>query len=175
MKKLYLSTLVLFLITIIAFFSFLFSLSMQQNSDADNISAINNSATKNNNNAQKTEDENKIDDHLPSKIYHVNGEIRRITKNSIFVEAIILEGKTLKFNKNKETEIIEIKIDQNTNFSKLTFVPKDDGGGYSSVIQKIEFNDLKTGDKIEAMAGINIKGLKNFMAISIKIMPKSIR
>lgn len=174
MKKLYLSTLVLFLITIIAFFSFLFLLSKQQNFN-NNIPAKNNVVAKNNNDAQKTKDENKIDDNLPSKIYHVNGEIKKISKDTIFVEAIILEGKKLEFNKEKKTEIIEIKIGPNTNFSKLTFIPKEDGRGYSSVIQKIKFDDLKKEDKIEAMAGADIKGLKNFTAISIKIMPKSIQ
>ncbi|MEA2088311.1 MAG: hypothetical protein U9O55_00490 [Patescibacteria group bacterium] len=172
MKKLYLSTLMLFLITIIAFFSFLFLMSQNNQNQPANISK-NPSNNKNINANINTE--KKIDNGLPLKIYHVNGKIIKITKDAIFVEAIILEGKKLEFNKERKTEIIEIEIKPNTKINKLTFIPKSDGKSYSSIIQKIQFSDLKINDRIEATAGSDIKGAKKFIANSIKVMPRSIQ
>lgn len=172
MKKLYLSILILFLTSIISFFSFLFFVSKEQNSN-HNISVKKNIAT--NNNIQKTKPNKKISDNLPSKIYHINGEIKKITKDSIFIEAIILEEKTLNSKEKAKTQIIEVKVNNKTKITKLTFAPKKNSKNYSSVVENISLNDLKINDRIEAIAGSNIKGLKSFLANSIQVMPKSIQ
>lgn len=116
-----------------------------------------------------------VNDNLPEKIYHINGIIKKINEDRIFVDAIVLSGKTLMPNKEGKTKIAEVVISQNTKITKLTFVAKEDGKSYSPKTENIELSDLNIGDKIEAISSSDIKGKDSFTAASIQLMQTSIK
>lgn len=116
-----------------------------------------------------------INDNLPVKIYHINGTIKKIEEGRIFVDAIILTGKTLRPNKEGKTEIIEVIVEPTVKITKLTFVAKEDGKSYSPNVTAIKLSDLKIGDKIEVSSSSDIKGQDSFKAAAIQVIQSSIK
>lgn len=116
-----------------------------------------------------------INDNLPAKIYHINGVIKRIEEDRMFVDAVILTGKTLRPDKEGKTEIIEVIIKPDVKITELTFIAKDGGKSYSPNVVAIKLSDLKIGDRVEVLSSSNIKGQDSFTATSIQLMQTSIK
>ncbi|MCK4744905.1 hypothetical protein KAS41_02475 [Candidatus Parcubacteria bacterium] len=120
---------------------------------------------------------NNINDNLPVKIYHINGTIKRIEEDRMFVDAIVLTGKTLKPNQEGKTEIVEVVISTTVKITKLTFVAKEGTRGkiYTPNIVDIKLSDLKIGDKVEVVSSSDIKGKDSFTAATIQLTQTSIK
>ncbi|MCK5459564.1 hypothetical protein KAI52_00435 [Candidatus Parcubacteria bacterium] len=116
-----------------------------------------------------------INDNLPIKIYHINGIIKRIEEDRMFVDAIVLTGKTLNPNQEGATEIVEVAISPTVKITKLIFVAKEGGKSYTPNIINIKLSDLKIGDKVEVISSSDIKGKDSFPAATIQLIQTSIK
>lgn len=136
---------------------------------------INKNGNKNINININTTVNSNTNDNLPLKIYHINGAIKRIEEGRIFVDAIVLTGKTLRPDSEGKTEIIEVIIQPTVKITKLTFIAKEGGNSYAPNIEAIKLSDLKIGDKVEVISSSNIKGKDSFTATTIQLTQASIK
>lgn len=121
-------------------------------------------------------------------LYSISGKIKSIENNKIQLETLTADSITKPLTE-KNLEIRELEIGDNTKIIRLNFIPKaqsvkmpknptaDSFAEDDDFITKhtaAVFSDLKIGDNISADYSDNLAEIKNFTPKSITVLPYSV-
>ena len=110
-----------------------------------------------------------MENFVPESIFNLTGTIEEIGKNFIVFNASVPKinssGKKQNFS-----EIRTAMINESTKIIRYALRTNQSTGKKEVIEEKFKLSDLKIGDKIEVMADKDIKYLKEFLAIKIRIL-----
>lgn len=99
----------------------------------------------------------------PTQIFHWIGKISRLEASAIIVNTT-LEGEESK----------RVLVTENTRITRLAFIPVEENGQRKFTPRETRINsirDLKVGMSVQAIAAIDINGVREFEATQIRILP----
>jgi len=108
---------------------------------------------------------------LPTVLYNLVGPIQELEKNSLILEAGIIQLN----EQGQPTHKIELRkvfVTSNTKFSRLTFVSQEGTNQKIPQETSIFFKDLKVKDYIDVISNQDISQSPEFEAIQIRVLPR---